>query len=98
MCICKLKTNHILYWDEFISFNSRIKKISWKYGYKKSISYWKKIIQYFFRIVDIFVWYDETVNMSTMVPKNTFISVTRDEEYDTSIKKTTSYICGAQTV
>jgi hypothetical protein len=22
MCICKLKTNHILYWDEFISFNS----------------------------------------------------------------------------
>jgi hypothetical protein len=51
-----------------------------------------------FRIVDIFVWYDETVNMSTMVPKNTFISVTRDEEYDTSIKKTTSYICGAQTV
>jgi hypothetical protein len=28
MCICKLKTNHILYWDELISFNSRITKKS----------------------------------------------------------------------
>jgi hypothetical protein len=26
MCKCKLKTNHILYWDKFILFSSRIKK------------------------------------------------------------------------